>query len=117
MYLVHFRKRREEYKHYEMEKRHQRDEHLRDLKDDGARLAEEQVIKGREEKHKKHERPHHPLSKDQLEEVWEEKDGMKSEDFKSETFFSMHDINGDGFWDQDEIKVGDQSCQLVEMTT
>ena len=58
------------------------------------------------EEHKKHETPHHPMTKDQLEEVWEEQDHMRAEDWDPKTFFAMHDLNGDGHWDEDEVKVG-----------
>ena len=58
-----------------------------------------------QEKHKKHETPHHPMTKDQLEEVWEEQDHMRAEDWDPKTFFAMHDLNGDGHWDEDEVKV------------
>ena len=37
---------------------------------------------------------HHPLSEDQLEEVWEEQDHMDKDSFDPETFFRMH-----GEWD------------------
>ena len=30
---------------------------------------------------------------------------MKPEDFDPKTFFAFHDLNGDGVWDQDEVKV------------
>ena len=58
-----------------------------------------------QDKHKKHDTPHHPMTKDQLEEVWEEQDHMRAEDWDPKTFFAMHDLNGDGHWDEDEVKV------------
>ena len=76
-------------------------------------LAEEEkwmhlncIISFQTEDHKKHETPHHPMTKDQLEEVWEEQDHMRAEDWDPKTFFAMHDLNGDGHWDEDEVKVG-----------
>ena len=30
---------------------------------------------------------------------------MRPEDFDPKTFFAFHDLNGDGVWDQDEVKV------------
>ena len=45
------------------------------------------------------------MTKDQLEEVWEEQDHMQPEDWDPKTFFAMHDLNGDGFWEEDELKV------------
>ena len=37
--------------------------------------------------------------------IWEDKDNMRPEDFDPKTFFAFHDLNGDGVWDQDEVKV------------
>lgn len=56
-----------------------------------------------EEKHKKHEKLHEPGHKAQLEEVWEEQDQMQ-QDFDPKTFFMLHDLDGNGLWDQDEVK-------------
>ena len=52
-----------------------------------------------EEKHKKHEKLHQPGHKAQLEEVWEEQDQMQ-QDFDPKTFFMLHDVDGNGLWDQ-----------------
>lgn len=56
-----------------------------------------------EEKHRKHEKLHQPGHKAQLEEVWEEQDQMQQE-FDPKTFFMLHDLDGNGLWDQDEVK-------------
>ena len=45
------------------------------------------------------------MSKDQLEEVWEEQDHMRPEDWDPKTFFAMHDLNGDKHWDENEVKM------------
>jgi len=36
---------------------------------------------------------HHPVSKQQLEEVWEKQDHMELQDFNPKTFFHLHGIN------------------------
>lgn len=54
-------------------------------------------------KHKKHEKLHEPGHKAQLEEVWQEQDQMQQE-FDPKTFFMFHDLDGNGLWDQDEVK-------------
>lgn len=56
-----------------------------------------------EKKHKEHEKLHEPGHKQQLEEVWEEQDHMQ-QDFDPKTFFMLHDLDGNGLWDQDEVK-------------
>merc|ERR1712088_257767 len=58
-----------------------------------------------EAKHNAHDKLKHPMTKDQLEDVWEEQDHMAPEDWDPKTFFAMHDLNGDGFWEEDELKV------------
>ena len=45
------------------------------------------------------------MTHDQLEEVWEKQDHMRPEDWNPKTFFAMHDLNGDNYWDEDEIRV------------
>ena len=42
------------------------------------------------EKQKQHEKMYKPASKHQLEEVWEEDDGLKDEEFDPKTFFFLH---------------------------
>jgi len=96
-------KRKEEFKTYEMEKEHLKREKLKALKEE-ERKAEEQRLKDLEEKHKKHPKLHHPGSKDQLEEVWEEADGLSKDDFDPKTFFMLHDTNSDGIWDETEVE-------------
>jgi len=55
-------------------------------------------------KHNNHSRVHHPGSKQQLEEVWQNGDHMPKEEFNPKTFFALHDVNGDGFLDSDELE-------------
>ena len=42
------------------------------------------------ERQKQHEKMYKPASKHQLEEVWEEDDGLKDEQFDPKTFFFLH---------------------------
>ena len=99
------RARKEDFKRYEMEKKFQREEQLKKIENELERRKEEQKIRQMEEKHKDHEKPHHPMTKDQLEEVWEEQDKMEAKDFDPKTFFALHDLNGDDHWDEDEVRV------------
>ncbi|XP_030752852.1 nucleobindin-1 isoform X2 [Sitophilus oryzae] len=96
------KRRKEEFKRYEMEKEYEKQEKLNHT--NGA--EKEKLQKEYEEleaKHKKHEKLHEPGHKQQLEEVWEEQDQMQ-QDFDPKTFFMLHDIDGNGLWDQDEVK-------------
>ena len=42
------------------------------------------------EEARKHEKLHHPGSKQQMEEVWEEDDGLEKDQFDPRTFFHLH---------------------------
>ena len=88
-----------------MEKKFEKEERLKHITDEEAREKEKQKMAELEKKHKDHEKLNHPMTKDQLEEVWEEQDHMAPEDWDPKTFFAMHDLNGDGFWEEDELKV------------
>lgn len=97
------RRRREEFKEYELQKEFEKQEKLREM-DEEHRKKFEEDIKQMTEKHNKHQKVHHPGSKDQLEEVWEKQDHMSPEDFDPKKFFMMHDVDGNGFWDEQEVK-------------
>ena len=97
------RQRRAEFKEYEMQKEFEREAQLNEM-DKEHREKYEHDLKEQQEKHKNHEKVHHPGSKAQLEEVWEKQDHMEREDFDPRTFFMMHDIDGNGFWDEIEVK-------------
>merc|ERR1719480_253125 len=58
-----------------------------------------------EAKHREHEKLKHPMTKDQLEEVWEDQDHMDKQDWDPKTFFAMHDLDGNGQWDDNEVRV------------
>ncbi|XP_076170972.1 nucleobindin 1 isoform X2 [Ptiloglossa arizonensis] len=98
------KKRRKEFKLHEMEKKFEEEEKLKNM-DNGERKKYEEELQAMKEKRKQHEPVHHPGSKQQLEEVWERQDHMDREDFNPRTFFFFHDVDGNGVWDQDEVKV------------
>ncbi|XP_067121407.1 nucleobindin-2 [Centruroides vittatus] len=97
------RRRREEFKQYELEKEYQFRESLKNMSE--SEKAEQ--MKKHEEmlkKHKDHPKVHHPGSKQQLEQVWEEQDHMQGNEFDPRVFFAMHDVNGDGYLDEQEVE-------------
>ncbi|GBM11416.1 Nucleobindin-2 [Araneus ventricosus] len=97
------RQRREEFKKYELEKEATYRESLQNMTEDQRKEAEkhhQETIA----KHKDHPKVHHPGSKPQLEQVWEDQDHMPREEFNPRTFFAMHDINGDGHLDVEEVE-------------
>lgn len=98
------RRRREEFKQYELQKEFEKQEKLREL-DEEHRKKYEEDLKKQQNKHDQHEKIHHPGNKAQLEEVWEKQDHMEGQDFDPKTFFMLHDIDGNGFWDENEVKV------------
>ncbi|KAM9816770.1 nucleobindin-2a [Neosynchiropus ocellatus] len=97
------KERHEEFKKYEMMKEHDRRVHLKSL-DDAERKKEEEHYEEMRKKHADHPKVNHPGSQNQLKEVWEETDGLDPEDFDPKTFFNLHDSNGDGFFDEQELE-------------
>ena len=86
-----------------MEKKYEYKHKLEEMDEDHMKEA----MKEHEEQMKKlkeHPKLHHPGSKPQLEEVWEEQGHMNSEDFDPKTFFHLHDLDGNGYWDENEVK-------------
>lgn len=82
------RKRREDFKEYELQKEFEKQEQLRRLDEEKKKQYMED-LKKQQEKHNKHEKLHHPGSKDQLEEVWEKQDHMDGQEFDPKTFFMV----------------------------
>ncbi|XP_077568980.1 nucleobindin-2a [Stigmatopora nigra] len=97
------KERHEEFKRYEMMKEHDRREHLKTL-DEDQRKEEEEHYEELRKKHAIHPKVNHPGSQNQLKEVWEDTDGLDPEDFDPKTFFNLHDTNGDGFFDEQELE-------------
>ncbi|KAL4225637.1 hypothetical protein ACF0H5_016326 [Mactra antiquata] len=97
------KKRKGEFKQYEMEKEHQRREELKNL-DEEKRKAREEEYDRMKQRHREHPKVHHPGSKDQLEDVWEKTDHMEGNEFSPKTFFKMHDLDGNEFLDQEEVE-------------
>lgn len=95
--------RHEEFKRYEMLKEHERREYLKSL-DQEKREREEKRMEEMKEKHKQHPKVNVPGSVDQLREVWEETDGLDPQEFNPKTFFKLHDTNGDGVLDEQELE-------------
>lgn len=93
----------EEFKKYEMTKEHERRERLKML-DEEARKREEEHYEEMKQKHADHGKINHPGSQDQLKEVWAETDGLDPSEFDPKTFFNLHDTNGDGYFDEQELE-------------
>jgi len=96
--------RREEFKKYEMEKKFEKEHRLNAINDTQARKDMQEEMEKLEAKHRVHEKMNHPMTKDQLEEVWENQDHMDAKDWDPKTFFAMHDLDGNGQWDENEVK-------------
>lgn len=97
------RKRRRDFKQYEMEKELQYRDSLHNMTAEQKAEAEKKHEEIRK-KHQEHPKVNHPGSKQQLEQVWEEQDHMPRQEFDPKVFFQMHDINSDGFLDQEEVE-------------
>ncbi|KAJ2954239.1 hypothetical protein O0L34_g2485 [Tuta absoluta] len=96
------KQRKEQFKEYEMQKEYEKKQKLEEMEE--AQKKEYMDKLKKEEEQKKHHQPlHHPGSKQQLEEVWEKQDHMDQQ-FDPKAFFMMHDVDGNGVWDADEVK-------------
>ncbi|KAG5886570.1 hypothetical protein JTB14_011282 [Gonioctena quinquepunctata] len=96
------KQRKDQFKQYELEKEYKKQDKLNHTNGEEREKLQKEYQE-MEEKHKKHEKLHEPGHKAQLEEVWEEQDQMQ-QDFDPKTFFMLHDVDGNGLWDQDEVK-------------
>ncbi|KAJ8737062.1 hypothetical protein PYW07_000333 [Mythimna separata] len=97
------KKRKEEFKEYEMQKKFEEHQKVEGMEE--AQKKEYMEKHKQEEEAIKHHKPlHHPGSKQQLEEVWEKQDHMEQQQFEPKAFFMMHDVDGNGVWDADEVK-------------
>ena len=97
--------RREDFKKYEMEKKFEKEMRLKSINDTEERKVVQEEMEKMEAQHKVHDKLKHPMSKDQLEEVWEEQDHMDPQDWDPKTFFKMHDLDGNGQWDENEVRI------------
>jgi hypothetical protein len=97
------RQRKEQFKQYEMEKKAQEDHRLAQMTPEEREKAEKE-LEEQKQRHNEHEKLKHPGSRDQLEEVWEDSDHMDKDNFDPKTFFALHDLNGDGLWNEDELE-------------
>merc|ERR1719462_646135 len=88
-----------------MEKKFEKEMRLNAINDTAERKVVQEEMEKLEFKHRQHDKLKHPMTKDQLEEVWEEQDHMDPQDFDPRTFFAMHDLDGNGQWDENEVRV------------
>lgn len=98
------KQRHDRFKKYEIEKKLQQERKLKEM-DPMMRDAEEKRLKELKKKHDDHDTVNHPGSKKALEEVWDDVDDMKDEEFDPKTFFMMHDTNNDKHLDVYEVEV------------
>jgi len=97
------KQRKEQFKEYEMKKKAEEDHKLAQLPQD-QRVEEQKKLDESKKRHNAHEKLKHPGGREQLEEVWEESDHMDKDNFDPKTFFALHDLNGDGYWNDDELE-------------
>jgi len=96
--------RRKDRKVFEMEKRFHEKQVLRHLNNDRERKQE---IERREaaKAEQANKELKHPLSKDQIEDVWENQDNLPKDEFDPKTFFALHDLDGNGLLDTREVEL------------
>lgn len=95
--------RKEDYKTYEMEKEWQFQERLKMMNE----TEKQEAIKLKQtmkEKHDDHPQVHEPGTRQQFEEVWEKKDNLPKQEFDPRTFFALHDLDSNSYWDPQEVR-------------
>jgi len=97
------RQRKAEFKQYEIVKEHDYRQKLSEMTPEERAKAERDHAE-QQKRHKEHPNVKHPGSKGQLAEVWEDVDNLPKEAFDMRTFFNLHDLNSDGFLEQDEVE-------------
>ncbi|XP_013179245.1 PREDICTED: nucleobindin-2 isoform X1 [Papilio xuthus] len=97
------KQRKEKFKKYEMEKEFEKHQKLEAM-DETNKKEYMEKIKQEEDARKHHQPLHHPVTREQLLELWNNADHMDKKDFNPKAFFMMHDVDGNGVWDADEVK-------------
>jgi len=77
---------------------------LESLKDAEEKKKLEKQFQESEERHKDHPKVNMPGSEKQFKEVWEKTDHLDPKEFDVKTFFNLHDVNGDGHLDINEVE-------------
>lgn len=95
--------RKKHFKEHELQKEYEKQEKLSKMTEEERKVFEAE-LKQKQAKHDAHPKVHHPGSKDQLQEVWNEMDHMEGVEFDPKIFFQLHDLDSNGFWDYDEIE-------------
>ncbi|KAF7988422.1 hypothetical protein HCN44_000995 [Aphidius gifuensis] len=98
------KKRREEFKKYEMEKKFEEQLKVQEMDEEQKKKYAEELEHLKQEQ-KTHKPIHHPGSQKQLEEVWENQDHMGDQEFNPSAFFQIHDLDGNRHWDENEVKI------------
>ncbi|KAF7639616.1 hypothetical protein Mgra_00000941 [Meloidogyne graminicola] len=95
--------RKKEFKEYEMQKKAEEDHKWAQMSMEERNKAIKEIEEAKKH-HNDHEELKHPGGREQLEEVWEERDHMDKGTFDPKTFFSLHDLNSDGYLNEEEIE-------------
>lgn len=96
--------RHDRFKKYEMHRKIQEENRMKSMTDE-EKNAELERQREQRKKHNDHEPVNHPGSKKQMEEIWNEQDEMKDEEFDPKTFFMIHDRNSDKMLDVYEVEL------------
>jgi len=105
-YIKYEEMRKQDFKRYEMEKRFLMEQKARHINREERRkefYEKMEAEKAAAEAAKK--RMKEPMSRDQLEEVWEEEDELPKNEFDPKTFFALHDVDSNGLLDHNEVKM------------
>lgn len=95
--------RHKRFKMYELHKKVTQDQKYSELSDDEKKVYNDEMEKREQAKSAKN--INHPGSKQFFEDIWNYEDGYEDgRDFNANEFFDLHDLNGDGMLDINEVE-------------
>ena len=94
------------YFRFRMEARFELEHKLSNMSpEERKREIENFIAQSNDERTKNHMKIAYPMSEAQEKEVWEKEDKMNPTEFTLEKYFTLHDVDGSGKWNKQEVNV------------
>ena len=87
-----------------MQARFEYEHRMKDLSPEEQEKEKARLKQYIEERKRMHKKIPAPISEDQEKDVWEKDDKMDKEEFSLEKYFRLHDIDGSGKWNRQEVQ-------------
>jgi len=92
-----------DFKRFKMQARFEYEHRMKDLSPEEREKEKARLKQLVEERKRMHKKMPAPMSEDQEKDVWEKDDKMDKEEFSLEKYFRLHDIDGSGKWNRQEV--------------